>query len=448
MSRQHVCLIGQFMVDVTLPAKGVGYKLRAGGVMHAARALWAIDCPYSILFFCPAYLSESAVKHGAIHGAQNCIQIGDVIGAPNVMLVAEPTEAGNQGYEHLLRDQHQSKVDDGKLSDCLQEFSFSDAIVFPGGFDLDVVFGLLSQSDVRVFVDANSEPVERSSVSKLGRPLETLITSTSTQFFRETCGGQFDKLLSSSISMGANSLMLKENRGGTRFIREGVRISTPAQLRPIQHSVGVGDCFDAVFVALRLRMPERMALAYASCIAAEYASTTFPEIFRDETRAWLQVPGDEIEKLAGVSVPWELRQSIEIYVAAPDFDFANTKPIDQLCECLKYHNFSPRRPVQENGQMGIDASKARRQSLCSRDLLLLDQCSIVVGVLLYEDPGTLIEIGIAIERGLPVVVYDPYNRASNLMLTELPYSVSNDLDVIVSAVFECAAKVINNDKKR
>lgn len=242
--------------------------------------------------------------------------------------------------------------------------------------------------------------------------------------------------------------MLKENRGGTRFFRDGVMVSTPAQLRPIQHSVGVGDCFDAIFVALRLRMPERMALAFASCIAAEYASTTFPDIFRDESQAWLQVPGDEIEKLAGVSLAWELRQSLNVYVAAPDFDFVDTKPIDQLCECLKYHNFSPRRPVEENGQMGIDASKTRRQMLCSRDLLILDECKIVVGVLLYDDPGTLIEIGIAIARGLPVVVYDPYNRASNLMLTELPYSVSNDLDVIISAVFECASKVVDNDEKQ
>jgi hypothetical protein len=59
---------------------------------------------------------------------------------------------------------------------------------------------------------------------------------------------------------------------------------------------------------------------------------------------------------------------------------------------------------------------------------------------LYEDPGTMIEIGMAIERRMPVIVYDPYRRAENLMLTQLPDRVSSDLDVVISAVFKYAAR--------
>ena len=60
---------------------------------------------------------------------------------------------------------------------------------------------------------------------------------------------------------------------------------------------------------------------------------------------------------------------------------------------------------------------------------------MLIAVLLYNDPGTLIEIGLAAQRGLPTLVYDPFNLAENCMLTELPTLVSNDMDVIMSKVF-------------
>jgi nucleoside 2-deoxyribosyltransferase len=65
----------------------------------------------------------------------------------------------------------------------------------------------------------------------------------------------------------------------------------------------------------------------------------------------------------------------------------------------------------------------------------------MIAVLIFNDPGTLIEIGIAVERGIPVIVYDPYGLADNLMLTQLPKLVSNDLDAVISATFEQASKL-------
>lgn len=68
-------------------------------------------------------------------------------------------------------------------------------------------------------------------------------------------------------------------------------------------------------------------------------------------------------------------------------------------------------------------------------------CQVLVAVMLYDDPGTLIEIGIAVERGIPVIVYDPGSRADNLMLTQLPFLVSSDLDQVISVVFDCASRL-------
>jgi hypothetical protein len=64
--------------------------------------------------------------------------------------------------------------------------------------------------------------------------------------------------------------------------------------------------------------------------------------------------------------------------------------------------------------------------------------------MLYDDPGTLIEIGLALERNMPTLVYDPYGRASNLMLTQLPNVVSSDLDEVIAGVFTLASKVLND----
>ena len=77
--------------------------------------------------------------------------------------------------------------------------------------------------------------------------------------------------------------------------------------------------------------------------------------------------------------------------------------------------------------------------LCEADVKLMDECKIMLAVLLSDDPGTLIEIGMGVERKMPVIVYDPYNRATNLMLTQLPNLVSSDLDQIITAVFKYAS---------
>src|SRR5205085_11772199 len=129
-------------------------------------------------------------------------------------------------------------------------------------------------------------------------------------------------------------------------------------------------------------------------------------------------------KMPDVFLPWELRQTLNIYIAAPDFTFINTSHIDELENALRYHNFVPHRPIKENGQMEENASKQRKQELVTNDLELMDQCFLMIAVLLYDDPGTLIEIGFAKAKEIPVIVYDPYKSATNCMLTELPDLVS------------------------
>lgn len=156
---------------------------------------------------------------------------------------------------------------------------------------------------------------------------------------------------------------------------------------------------------------------------------------------YLNLPIEDKQKYDGVLLPWDVRKDINIYIAAPDFDFVDTKPIDFICQALEYHNFTPRRPIKENGQMSKEAGKAERQKLFQSDMVLIDSCQMMLAVLLYNDPGTLIEIGVAAERGMPVLVYDPYSIAENCMLTEIPNVVSADADLIISELFKYASKI-------
>jgi hypothetical protein len=311
------------------------------------------------------------------------------------MLIAEPTESGPQGYEYLLREHQRCATDMEALKTAIK--GASDVLMFPGGFDLGQALQTVGATSANVYVDANFETSASARLKALNRRFETVILSTSSSVFAADYGGDVDKMCADLLDSRGKQVLLKENRGGSRlFNSDGSIIRVPAQPRKVQHSVGVGDCYDSVYAVMRKTVSDRAALAYASCIAAEYACTTYPELFRDAALAWLAVPEDEIVDIAGTSLPWELRHPIKIYVAAPDFDHVDRGPIDAVAESLRYHNFTPRLPVREHGQMGERAGYERRQSLCDADLRLLDECQLMLAVLLYDDPGTLIEIGIAV----------------------------------------------------
>ena len=154
--------------------------------MHAARALWALGCRYSFGYCGPDYLTEQVADHARNYAASRFSRFGVVTGCPNVMLVSSPKEAGPQGYELLLRDNHECTVDPDALRRLLREETYSDIIVFPGGFDLDACLPIIGERGAKVYVDANFEPDSSDVFQKLGRSCECIILSTSSDAFQET----------------------------------------------------------------------------------------------------------------------------------------------------------------------------------------------------------------------------------------------------------------------
>jgi nucleoside 2-deoxyribosyltransferase len=190
-------------------------------------------------------------------------------------------------------------------------------------------------------------------------------------------------------------------------------------------------------------MSANASLVYASLIASEYANVLDQRHFQDAVSRTLKILLNDAESLQGVSLPWEVRKKFQIYIAAPDFKFIAPSQIDNVVSCLNYHNFYPRRPVLENGEITNQSTASERCNAASADISLLNQCQILVAVLIYDDPGTYIELGIALQKRIPVIVYIPKpNRITeNLLTSELPTLVSSNLDEVISEVFKQAAKI-------
>lgn len=436
---RRIVLVGEVVVDVTLPTTSELTKLRMGGVIHAARALWALGVAYDIGYFCPTYLDKAVRKYVVSHRARKAVKIGDVTGAPNVMLIGEAKEAGAQGYEHLLRDEVKHTLDENALRRLLA--GKTSVLIIGGDFNLLEILRVLSAADADVHYDLGNGPATLATLGKLGRPLSTLFFSTSaTEFpkFRRDLPESVAKLASER----AECVVLKENRGGSRcHLSTGESFATGSQRRSIVHSVGVGDAFDAAFIVLRSQVGAESALCYSSWIASEYAATTYPRDFRRAVSRTLKLSSKEIVSLPSVRLPWENRRRINIYIAAPDFDYVDATHIEAVVSCLQYHNFRPRRPVKEHGQAHGEMSSAERRELYESDMALIGKCQLMIAIHIFDDPGTLIEIGIALERGMKVFVYDPSDRARNIMLTQGATLVTDSLDSIITATFDEVARL-------
>jgi hypothetical protein len=65
---------------------------------------------------------------------------------------------------------------------------------------------------------------------------------------------------------------------------------------------------------------------------------------------------------------------------------------------------------------------------------------LVFAVPTGRDPGTLVEIGLAIEASVPVVVYDPARECANTMVIAGSSLYSENLDACLNAVFSLLSR--------
>jgi hypothetical protein len=422
---KRILIVGEVYVDRHLDRS----LIRLGGVFHAARALDACGVNYSVAYLCPSYLDEHCHTFLIELGARDHKKVGNVVGTPNVMEIRDSGEAGDQGYEDLLGDSRRIDLRTDELASHIASYCPTDVLVIAGTFNIQDVLETLDPPAIRVHVDVDHA---HGSVSNIR--VDTAFCSTTGIPFVE-CGREPKALLSSFHA--AKSLVLKENRGGSRAYIKPDPAAVEADSFPVAtaHSVGVGDCFDATWVAQRESEAARHRLRRASYVASLYASTFSHEEFRaNEVRS--RTVASDVVSLAGTRLPWELRPSVNVYLAAPDFPEVNTAELDRVELALRHHNFSPRRPIRENGLGSLAMTWNERRSLFAKDIALLESCELLIAVPLTNDPGTFAELGWFASEGKATILYDPMRLASNLFVSNLARRSCSTLVGLVDAVFE------------
>mgnify|MGYP000138555943 CR=1 FL=1 len=441
MGAAPALLIGEVCLDFTMPSKSSEAKVRLGGVVHAARAMWAADLPYAVAMFCPSYLAGLAEDYLSKHGCSQVVQLGEVVGAPNVVAISDVREVGHQGYEDILRNS--KRVVPTAAHAPLD--TFSKVIIFPGRFDLDEVMAKLAPA-VDISIDVAYDVDSPEILKRYAGRFKSLVISTSSEMFRKLGHTDINELIALAKEIGAENFLLKENRGGSRLfqLNSNQVTAVPAVLTQTVNSVGVGDAFTAIFGALET---DATTAAWRGMqVATAYSQTTFPDDFKRDVKRELALSVDVVRNLGGVQLPWHDRSQLQIYLAAPDFSYVEKPEIDAAIAALEYHNFVVRRPIQENGEASPDTPIDKLSHFYFADVALLEQCTIVFAIPLARDPGTLIEMGMAIQKGVPVITYDPRRENNNTMVVCGSNSYSDDLDTCLNGLFSSLSR-INRDQK-
>jgi nucleoside 2-deoxyribosyltransferase len=96
--------------------------------------------------------------------------------------------------------------------------------------------------------------------------------------------------------------------------------------------------------------------------------------------------------------------------------------------------------VQENGELPANSDGIALDKIYRMDVELLKRCKLLFAVPTDKDPGTLVEIGLAIAERIPVVVYDPDRECANTMVIAGSDCYSDNLDTCLNAVFSLLSK--------
>ncbi len=430
-------MVGELVVDYTLGQHGSMCKLRLGGVAHAARGLWAAGVEYSVAVFCPQYLVDEATGYLAQLECYEFIWLGDVVGAPNVIVIGDVTEVAHQGYEDLMRETKRLKLRDPLPS--LE--AYQKVVVFPGKFSIEALAQAFSK-DARFSFDVAYDLEDLSSVEAFRGRLQAIIISTSSSLFMNLGHEDLDGLLAAVRTLSPEVFLLKENRGGSRLfdLRKGTVLQIPATLGRTINSVGVGDVYSSVMVAHSQK--GWVEAAWRGCQAATiYSQSTFPDDIKREVQRGFRLPLSSLQGLGGTSLPWHDRQKYSIYLAGPDFSYVDKRELDRAVDSLTYHNFRVRRPIVENGELERPATESGLRRAYFLDCQLLRDCDVVFAIPLDRDPGTLVEIGMAIEMGKKIVTYDPRRENENTMVMVGSSIFSADLDTCLNGTFNVIAEL-------
>ena len=251
MHNRKILIIGEVYVDQHLDIIENGYSTsRLGGIFHAARSCDALNIEYALAYYAPDYLVKDVEKFGIdVLRASSIFRLGKVDKAPNVMLIGQSDESGNQLYENILGRQAEY-VSMLPFMQVLDDFDPTDIIIFPGRYGNAGILSNLSNYEGKIHIDMNYDCDDILDLDTI--KIQTVFLSTSStsfeEFFKEI---SYDNLIKYFDKKNVSQLLIKENRGGSWLydFKEKTSYEAPAHIGEIIHSVGVGDVYDIAFMS-------------------------------------------------------------------------------------------------------------------------------------------------------------------------------------------------------
>lgn len=437
MHKQKILIIGEIFVDVHLDLEDKGENIvRLGGIFHAIRACSAINVDYAFAYYAPSYLVQDINQYSLKLNSLGAYQLGLIDKSPNVMLIHSSDESGYQGYNNILSKQAEYKTIND-IDDIINKVNPSDIVLFPGRYNAKKILEVLKTYGGKIHIDLNYD--SESIFDGLNISVTTAILSTSyIDLFQKK---DYVNLIDMFRNKHVDKVIIKENKGGAWCynFNDNKISQAPAYLEKVMHSVGVGDVYDIIFTLNIFTDNISAKMRFAALCSVAYARTMDFDIFKENVDILVK-ESDNFISLTGVRVPWFERRNINIYIAAPDFQDVNVEKLNLLVDSLNYHNFMTRLPIRENGLYSDGMPINEELELYYKDIELLNECNILIGVLLYSDQGTLTEIGMFYEMGKPVIIYDPYRLVNNMFLRNSCQYYCNTISDTVNAVFLCSNK--------
>lgn len=440
MHERKVLVFGEVFIDTHLDIIDKnGPLVRLGGIFHSARAFDSLGIDYALAYYAPDYLDEDINQWALYLHTRSCCKIGKINKAPNVMLVNESKEAGDQGYYNILKDQAEY-IDTDDINSVIKSVNPTDILLYPGRYDVSKLMSALHEFKGKIHIDFHYD--SENILEKIEQEIETVILSTSSEFFKMKCQGTTKGLIEYFSKYKVNQILLKENRGGSccHILKDRIMHESASYYVPTMHSVGVGDVYNSIFISQLFGEDISKTMRLAALCASKYAETMSYEKYKENAQLML-AHINELSELVGVRLPWEERKGINIYLAAPDFPDVNTKILDRLYASLLYHNFNPRLPVRENGICSREISLHDELDIYQKDVALLNDCALLIAVLLYNDPGTLVELGMFKQTGKPTIIFDPFNCCDNMFARNTPDYLCKTLADVIGAVYLCAGRI-------
>jgi sugar/nucleoside kinase (ribokinase family) len=439
MHEQLILIIGEVFVDTHLDLIDArGPLVRLGGVFHSARAFSSLGLNFALAYFAPLYLDDDINKWSSFLKTKGCYKLGNINKAPNVMLVQESKEAGEQGYYNILKDQAEYTIEKN-ITDIIKAIEPTDILIYPGRYNNSLIISWLNDYKGKIHIDFHYD--SNNILDCVKRDIDTIILSTSSDFFKNTCAGSLDVILNHFHKYSINHFLIKENRGGSYCYstQNKETYEAASYYAPIMHSVGVGDVYNSVFISTFFEDSITKKMRFAALCAAKYAETMSYEVFKNNVSSTYSNI-DEISTIKGIRLSWCCRNEKNIYLAAPAFPNVDTTQLNRLYDCLLYHNFKPRLPIKENG-LAIKSMKYEDElKLYQGDILLLNDCDLLIAVLLYNDPGTYVELGMFKQQGNPTIIYDPFSYCDNMFVKHTPNYLCRTIADVIEATYLCLGK--------